>query len=51
MDGMESMMEMMDFQSFRLKMKQEKTLYSFPLGYNISCKTSFLISLTKSKSR
>jgi len=36
----------MEMTGFRLKTKQEKILYSFLLGYNISRKTSSLISLT-----
>jgi hypothetical protein len=37
-------MEMTDFP--RLRLRQEETLYSSLLGYNVSCKTSSPISLT-----
>jgi len=31
----------MDFQRFKLKTKQERTLYSSPLGYNVSRQISY----------
>jgi len=40
------MTEMMGFRRFRLKTKQERTLYSSPSRYGVSRKTSPLISLT-----
>jgi len=45
MNSMEIMMEMTGFRRLRSKTKQERTLYS-SLGYNVSRKTSSLISLT-----
>jgi len=43
---MEIMMEMTDCRRLRLKTKQERTLYSSLLGYNVFHKISFLLSLT-----
>jgi len=46
MDSMKIMMKMTDFRRLKLKIKQERTVYSFLLGCNVSRKTSFLISLS-----
>jgi len=46
MDPTEIMMEMTGFRRLRLKTKQERILYFFLLGYNVSRETSSLTSLT-----
>jgi len=48
MDPMEIMMEIIDFPRFRLKTKQERTLYFSLLEYSDSRKTTFLTNWSRS---
>jgi len=41
MDEMKSIIEMMGFRRFRLKIEQERTLYSYTLGYNVFFQSSY----------